>query len=143
LEQTALEAPGIDQAVRRDLSEARARFERPLPGITHMRDALVHIDEWSRGTGLGPQRKARAAGPALRDVARDYWGFAYVPGAGTVSLGPFSIEVDAVDNAVRDLYQSIWLAARKVVGMNIAELRARSITALARAGSPASRPQAS
>ena|SRR6266851_1654155 len=84
----------------------------------------VHRRGQAPTVGSGAARRARATGGALRDVTRDYWGFAYDQGAGTVSLGPFSIEVDAVDNAVRDLCQSIWLAARKVDEKNTAELRA-------------------
>jgi hypothetical protein len=73
LEQVALEELGIDTAVREELAHARKRFEDALPGIKNMRDALMHFDEWSRGTGRGPQKDRVKAGEAMRDVARDYW----------------------------------------------------------------------
>ncbi len=135
LQQMALAALGIDPAVGHALTEARARFEQALPDITHMRDGLVHFDEWSRGTGkFGPQRKARDAGLALPDVAREYWGFGYDPGAGTVSLGPFRIHIDAADHAARDLCHAIYLAARAVDEKDTAELRTKTTNALTAAG---------
>jgi len=116
LEQVALAALGIDPAVSQALTEARARFEQALPDIKHMRDALVHFDEWSRGAGkYGPQRKARDAGAALRDVAREYWSFGYDPSAGTVSLGPFRIHIDAADRAARELCHAICRSASRQV----------------------------
>jgi hypothetical protein len=106
-----------------------------LPDIKHMRDALVHFDEWSRGTGkYGPQRKARDTGAALRDVAREYWSFGYDPSAGTVSLGPFRIHIDTANRAARELCHAIYVAARKVDERNTAELRAKTTGALTAAG---------
>lgn len=129
----ALAALGIDPAVSQALTEARARFEQDLPDIKRMSDALVHFDEWSRGAGkYGPQRKARDASAALRDVAREYWSFGYDPSAGTVSLGPF--HVDAADRAARELCHAIYVAARKVDEKNTAELRAKTTDALTDAG---------
>jgi len=131
LEQVALAAVGIDPAVSQALTEARARFEQALPDIKHMRDALVHFDEWSHGSGkYGPQRKARDAGAALRDVAREFWSFGYDPSAGTVSLDPFRIHIDDADRAARELCHAIYLAARKVDENSTAELRTKTTTAL-------------
>jgi hypothetical protein len=70
LEQEALKALRIDPVVGQELARARRRFEDALPGVKHMRDALMHFDEWSRGTGRGPQKERRDAGDELRDVAR-------------------------------------------------------------------------
>jgi hypothetical protein len=81
LERIVLEALGIDTAVRDTLAQARKKFEDALPGINDMRDAVMHFDEWSRGTGRGPQNDRVKAGEALRDVARDYWPFGYDPNA--------------------------------------------------------------
>jgi hypothetical protein len=82
LEQVALKELGIDAAVRDELAQARRKFEDALPGIKDMRDALMHFDEWLRGTGRGPQQERIRAGEALRDVARDYAGFGYDPDEG-------------------------------------------------------------
>jgi hypothetical protein len=113
LEQVALKELGIDAAVRDALAEAREKIEDALPGIKHMRDALMHFDEWSRGKGLGPQKARVKAGEALRDVARDYWRFGYDPIAATVSLGPYTIDVDMAERAAHELCQrSTWLLAK-------------------------------
>jgi hypothetical protein len=97
LEQVALEALGIDPAVGDALARARLHFEDALPGIKQVRDALMHFDEWSQGEGRGPQKDRVKAGEALRDVAREYWGFAYDPAAGTICLGPYTIRADTAD----------------------------------------------
>ena len=75
---------GIDRAVRDALAQVRTNFQNALPGIKDMRDALMHFDEWLRGTGRSPQQKRIKADEALRDVARDYGSFGYDPIAGTV-----------------------------------------------------------
>ena len=134
LEQAALTELGIDPAAGAALGAARKRFEDALPGIKDMRDALMHFDEWSRGTGLGPQARRRKAGEALRDIAREYWRFGYDPSAGTVSFGPYTIAVTVAERAAAELCHAIYMAARKVDEKNTAELRARTIEALSRAG---------
>jgi hypothetical protein len=130
----ALEAPGVDTAAHDALAHARQRFEDALPGIKDMRDALMHFDEWSRGEGRGPQKDRRNAGEALRDVAREYWGFGYDPNVGTVSLGPYTIQVDAADQAAKDLSWAIYQAAREVDQADAAELLTRTVGALNKAG---------
>ncbi|MGH9206713.1 MAG: hypothetical protein ACRD1G_09175, partial [Acidimicrobiales bacterium] len=102
--------------------------------VKHMRDALMHFDEWSRGKGYGPQKERHQAGEALRDVTRAYWGFVYDPTAGTVSLGPYCIHVDTADRAAVELSRAIYLAAHEVDKKNTAELRARTIGALTNTG---------
>ncbi len=135
LEQVALKSLGIDPAVGKSLNQARQQFEDALPGFNHMRDALTHFDEWSCGEGKhGPQRERRKAGEALRDVARQYWGFAYNPNAGTVSLGPYTIHVDTADQAAVALSRAIYAAAWEVGKKNTAELRTRTIDSLTNAG---------
>jgi hypothetical protein len=115
LEQVALSTLGIDSAVGAALSTARQRFTDALPGIKHMRDALMHFDEWSRGEGkFGPQKQRRDSGAALRDVAREYWGFEYNSSRDTISLGPYTISVDAADRAAAELSHAIYLAAHQV-----------------------------
>lgn len=142
LEQVALSSLGIDPAAGDALTQARERFEQQLPGVKHMRDALMHFDEWSRGEGRGPQKDRVKAGAALRDVAREYWGFGYDPTAGTISLGPYVIEVETASQAARELSQAIYLAAREVDKKNTADLRARTIDALVSAGVPCDEPDA-
>ncbi|WP_131746577.1 hypothetical protein [Frankia sp. Cppng1_Ct_nod] len=134
LEQVALKALGIDPIAGNALAQARQKFEDALPGIKHMRDALMHFDEWSRGEGHGPQKDRVKAGEALRDVAREYWGFAYDPSAGTVSLGPYTIHVDIADQAAAELSHAIYMAAREVDKKNTTELRVRTVTSLTDAG---------
>lgn len=141
LEQVALKELGIDATVRDALAEARGKFEAALPGIKHMRDALMHFDEWSRGKGLGPQKARVKAGEALRDVARDYWRFGYDPIAATVSFGPYSLDIDVADEAAHELCQAIYMAAREVDKRNVAERRSRTIEALKSAGIGCERPE--
>jgi hypothetical protein len=135
LEQAALSDLGIDPAVGAALAAARGQFEEALPGIKDMRDALMHFDEWARGTGkYGPQARRRNAGDALRDIARDYWRFGYDPGTGAVSFGPYRIDIGVADRAAADLCSAIYTAARAVDAKNTAELRARVTDALSGAG---------
>jgi hypothetical protein len=142
LEQVALEELGIDTTIRDALAHARKRFEDALPGIKDMRDALMHFDEWSRGTGRGPQKDRVKAGEALRDVARDYWRFGYDPSAATVSFGPYTIDIDVAEQATHELGQAIYTAARTVDDRNLAERRSRTIEALQGAGIRCDAPDA-
>jgi hypothetical protein len=134
LEQVALAELGIDIAVRDRLAEARRNFEDALPGIKHMRDALMHFDDWSRGMGRGPQKDRVRAGEALRDVARDYWPFGHDPDTATISFGPYTIHLDAAEQATDALSRAIYAAAREVDNKNVAERRSRVIEALDAAG---------
>lgn len=142
LEQAALEALGIDQAVGAALAAARKRFEDALPGIKDMRDALMHFDEWAQGTGFGPQARQRNAGTALRDIARDYWRFGYDSATGVVSFGPYTIAIDTAERAAAELCQAIWIAAHEVDKTNTAARRAKTIEALSGAGIPYNAPGA-
>jgi hypothetical protein len=130
LEQDALQALGIDQAVSDALSAARQQFESTLPGLKDMRDALTHFDEWSRGEGRGPQRARRDAGAPRRDVAKEFWGFEFDPMAETVNLGPYSIHIEKATEAAVTLAKAIYHASRAVDARNTAELRARTVEAL-------------
>jgi hypothetical protein len=130
----ALEARGVDAPAHEALARARQRFEDVLPGIKDMRDALMHFDEWSRGEGRGPQKDRRNAGGALRDVAREYWGFGYDPEAGAISLGPYTIQVDKADQAAKDLSRAIYAAAREVDQANAGEVASRTVGVLGNAG---------
>jgi hypothetical protein len=136
LEQIALADLGIDPAAGRALEQARERFEAALPGIKHMRDGLTHFEDWSRGKGIGPQKERIKAGDAHRDVARAFWGFAYDPATDTVSMGPYRIDVGAVDQAAGELAYAIYMAAREVDRRNTLQLHATAVQALARAGIP-------
>jgi hypothetical protein len=130
----ALEQGGVNAAARDALDQARLAFEDALPDIKHMRDALMHFDEWSRGEGRGPQKDQVRSGDALRDVARDYWGFGYDPSTGIVSLGSFTIHVDAADQAADQLSRAIYFAAREVDKKNAGELHTRTAEILTHAG---------
>lgn len=142
LEQTALEEPGIDSVVGAALAQARQRFENALPGVKDMRDALMHFDEWSRGEGRGPQATRRKAGDALRDIARDYWPFGYDSTAGTVSFGPYVIDVDSAERAATELTFAIWVAVCEEDKGSTAELRINVVEALGHAGVPCTGPNA-
>jgi hypothetical protein len=141
LEQAALKALGIDPTVGQELTKAREKFEAALPGVKDMRDGLMHFDEWARGIGLGPQKKRRDAGDALRDVARFYWGFSYDPATDTVSMGPYTIDAGTADRAAKELSWAIYVAAREVDKKNTAELRARTIRALTNYGIASKSPE--
>ena len=106
-----------------------------------MRDALMHFEDWSRGTGRGRQKERREAGEALRDVARFFWGFGYDPSADSVSLGPYIIDVGTADRTAAELCRAIYMAARKVDKKNTAELRAKTIRALTNSGIPCESPE--
>ncbi|MEU9407543.1 hypothetical protein AB0E08_17940 [Streptomyces sp. NPDC048281] len=142
LEQFALKELGINQAVRDVLTNARQRFEDALPGIKDMRDGLMHFEEWARGLGRGPQEKQRDDGVLPRDVARHFWGFGFDPNAGTVKFGPYIINIDTAERAAHEFAHSIYMAAHEVDKRNTAELRAKTITALAAAGIPFGGPDA-
>jgi hypothetical protein len=95
----------------------------------------MHFDEWSRGEGkYGPQKQRRDAGAASRDVAREYWSFCYDPSQGTISLGPYTINIDVADKAAEELSHAICLAAHQVDIRNTVDLRAKTVAALVNAG---------
>lgn len=134
LEQVALQALGMDPAVGKTLTQARVRFKDALPGIKHMRDALMHFDAWSRGVGYGPQKERRQAGAALCDVARAYWSFAYDPNANSISLGPYTIHVATAARTAGELCHAIYMAAHEVDKRNTADLCTRTVHALTSGG---------
>lgn len=134
LEQAALNELSMDPAVGQALAEERQQFENALPGIRHMRNALAHFDQWSRGKGHGPQKQRVQQGEALRDVARAFSGFGYDPRAGTVSLGPYTIEVETASCAAYKLCQAIYAAAHEIDKRMVADLRAETVRALTEAG---------
>lgn len=136
LEQIALADLGIDPAAGQALEKARERFEAMLPGIKHMRDGLTHFEDWSRGKGIGPQQQRIKAGDTPREAARHFWGFAYDPRADTVTMGPYRIDVSAVEDAAGELALAIYLAAHEVDKRNTARLRAIVTQALTGARIP-------
>jgi hypothetical protein len=100
-----------------------------------MRDGLMHFEDWSRGMGrYGPQAERRDAGDLPRDIAREFWGFGFNPSTGIVSFGPYAIEIEAALKAAQELALRIYLAAREVDKRNTAELRSKTISALANSG---------
>lgn len=133
LEQAALADLAVDPAASTGLGAARERFEAALPGIKDMRDALMHFDEHSRGLGRGAQAERRRAGEDLRDIARDFWRFGFDPGAGTVSFGPHTIDIDVAVRAAAELSSAVYAAAHEVDKKNTAERRARTVEALSSA----------
>ena len=110
LQQEALVFFEVSGAVGMTLTKAREKFEAALPGIKDMRDGLVHFEDWSRGQGGGPQKARRKAGESERDIAMVYSGFGYNPGDGTISNGPFSIDIDTAERESADLASAIYLA---------------------------------
>jgi hypothetical protein len=142
LEQAALTDLQIDANVSAALAQARTQFEGALPGIKDMRDALMHFDQWTRGTGWGPQRRRAKAGEALRDIARDYSSFGYDPETATISFGPYAIHIDAAENAAIGLCDAIYMAARAVDDARLAKRRRATIAALERAGIACDGPEA-
>jgi hypothetical protein len=135
LQQVALKALDMAAAAGDALTQARERFEEELPDIKHMRDGLMHFEDWSRGEGrFGPQKERRQCGEALRDVARAYWGFAYDPSADTISLGPYTIHVDAANRAASELCRAIYMAAHEVDKRNTADLRSTTVGVLTSGG---------
>ncbi|WP_147252468.1 hypothetical protein [Micromonospora endolithica] len=136
LVQAALEDLGVDEAVRDALGRARLQYETSLPGLQHIRDALMHFDEWARGKGRGPPKRRVDSGVSLRQVAGDYWGFAYDPDAGTISLGPYRIRVDVVEESVARLSDAIYLAARAIDQRKALDLKFQVLEALAASGIP-------
>lgn len=130
LADVVMEERGMDAAARDALAQARQRFEDALPGIKNMRDALMHFDEWARGEGRGPQKDRRDAGQALRDVAREFWGFGYDPKAGTVSLCPDTIHADTAAGAAKELSWAIYQAAREIDQAIATEMLARTVSVL-------------
>ncbi|WP_157124324.1 hypothetical protein [Nocardia pseudovaccinii] len=93
------------------MAGAIQRFKDALPGVKDMRDGLMHFENWSRGTGRGPQAK-RARAKELREIARDYWLFAFDREADTLSMGPYGFSGAAAEQAARDLYGMIYEAGR-------------------------------
>ena len=142
LQQAALEDLDMDQSVRDGLDVARHAFEHALPGIKHMRDALVHFEDWARGKGRGPQKQRVLAGTPLREAAAEFWGFEYDPMAGTITLGPYIISVAAIESAAVELAQAIYVAAQAVDSRNAARLHAKVVGALNAAGISFNKPSA-
>lgn len=136
LEQDALSDLGIDAAAGEALSNAREQFEAAVPDVKHMRDGLIHFEDWSRGKGRGPQKERLKTGELERDVARFYWGFSYDPTAGTVALGPYTINVDTAVQAAQQFSHAIYMAAREVDRAKMLALRAEVVRTLADAGVP-------
>lgn len=116
----AVRDAGVSDEVSTALSTARLRFEDALPGIKHMRDALMHFEDWSRGNGRGPQRDRYAAGESRRDIAQSFWFFAFDPVAATVSLGPYAIALAAADQAVAELRHAIYVAGHEIDRASVA-----------------------
>lgn len=136
LEQAALTELEMDGSVSAALAQARRVFEDALPGITHMRNALVHFEAWTRGMGRGPQKGRVDAGEAMRDAARAYSGFGYDHGTDSIFLGPHTITLNDAAKAAGELCQAIYAAANQVDRKNTADLRDTTVQALADAGIP-------
>lgn len=117
-----LQELGLDQD-RDTLRLAKDRYEQDLTGLTEVRNALMHFEAWALGAGRGPQKQRVADGASAREVASEFWGFAYDPTTETISLGPYTIHVDAVGGAVTRLADAVYQAARAVDRRNAIDLR--------------------
>ncbi|MFB7360464.1 hypothetical protein [Streptomyces gardneri] len=131
LQQISLDELNIDPLVSQELARAREQFEESLPGIKDIRDGLTHFEDWSRGKGRGPQRARIKAGESERDVARAFWSFGYDAAADTVSMGPYQISVDVVEQAASQLAHAIYLAAHHIDMANATQVRDTAVQALA------------
>jgi hypothetical protein len=118
-----LQELGLDQALHA-LRQAKDEYEHALPGLTEVRNALMHFDAWALGAGHGPQKRRVAAGAPAREVASEFWGFAYDPAIETISLGPYTISVNDVAGAVAQLADAVYAAARAVDRRNSLDLGA-------------------
>ncbi|MXG88312.1 hypothetical protein [Nocardioides flavescens] len=112
LQQAALKELEVDPDVRLRLRDARERYLHDLPGLEHMRNALIHFDEWSGGRGHGPQKVRRDAGDDPREVARDDWGFRFDPATGTITHGAHQLHTSIALRAANELAAAIYDAAR-------------------------------
>ena len=128
-----LQELGLDQ-VQNALRQAKDAYEQALPGLTEVRNALMHFEAWALGAGHGPQKQRIATGTAAREVASEFWGFAYDPAAESISLGPYTISVDAVAAAVDQLVDAVDAAARTVDRRNAVDLGADVKNALTTEG---------
>jgi hypothetical protein len=108
-----------------------------------MRDGLTHFEDWARGKGRGAQAAARAGGAALREIARDHWGFGYDPADDTVTMGPFTIPVNVAVPAANELCSAIYAAADAVDRKAVGELRRLTTQALSDAAIPYGPPDGS
>src|SRR5262249_7320547 len=114
-----------------------------VPGLKHMRDALLHFEDWSRGEGQrGPQRDLRRAGTPPREIASAYWGFGYDPSAGTVTLGPYQLDITVAEDAATALSRAIYHAARAVDARAAAQLLASVVAVVTAADLPCNAPDA-
>jgi len=136
LERIALTDLGMPAAVIAALDEAEQAFLDALPDIKHVRDGLTHFEDWARGMGSGPQAAARKNAAAPRDVARDFWSFAYDPATETVTMGPFTFSASAAVPAAGALRAAIYAATREVDQRTMAELHAEVVQALTDAKVP-------
>lgn len=128
-----LQELGLDQALNA-LRQAKQRYERALPGLTEVRNSLMHFEAWALGAGHGPQKRRIASGASAREVASEFWGFAYDPATETISLGPYTITVTTVASAMARLADAVYAAARSVAHRNAVNLGADAKTALTTEG---------
>ncbi len=127
-----LEELGLDRE-RNALRLAKDRYEGNLTGLTEVRNALMHFEAWALGAGHGPQRRRVAEGVSVREVASEFWGFAYDGQNETISLGPYTVHVTAVGGAVAQLSDAVYEAARAVDRRNAIDLGREVKDALAAA----------
>ncbi len=130
-QQEALRELGVERSVVAALGRARGQFDKSVRDIEHIRNGLVHFDDWARGEGAGPQKRDFAAGMERRDVASKYSRFGYDPTADEITFGPYSFQVSASVDAAKDLAYAIFQAAFAVDQRAAVELRGRTVDALA------------
>ncbi|MEV0897195.1 hypothetical protein [Actinoplanes sp. NPDC049802] len=128
-----LQEIGFDQE-RLALSQAKNEYELALPGLTEVRNGLMQFEARALGAGHGPQKRRIAAGVSARVPASEFWGFAYDPSAETISLGPYTLSVEAVPSAVAGLVDAVYIASRAVDRRNAVDLGADVRNALTKCG---------
>lgn len=135
LQQLALGELDVGHDVCDALGRAHEKFNEMVPDLQHMRNGLVHFDEWTRGKGrAGPQKIELAAGMSHRDIASKYARFAYDPVTDTVTFGPYSFEVPSALEAAKVLSDAIAEVAFAVDRRAAADLAARTAEVLAASG---------
>lgn len=105
-----------------------------VPDLRYIRNGLVHFEDWTRGKGTGPQRTDVAAGLTPREVASKYSRFGYDPATDMITSGPYSFHVTSAFEAARVLTDAIVQAVFVVDQRIAADLRARTVKALAAFG---------
>jgi hypothetical protein len=84
-----------------------------VPGLIDAGNVVVHLGEYTRGSGQLQQDRI-SHGVDAAAVARDFWPFGYDPRTGKIQVGPYQIDVEGVSVAATQLLHAIATAARQI-----------------------------